>query len=78
MSKTFMFTIEEMGVLAAVQHENRMAAVSEISRLIPAMDSPELKEISLRTREKLKGMTDEDYLKVDFAAYEDDLRNAEV
>ena len=67
-----MFTVEETTLVAAFDHSSRSAAIMDMMSQIGLIRDEELKAQVSRLSEKLKGMKDEEFIRVDFSVYEED------
>ena len=67
-----MFTVEETALISAFDHSTRAAAILAMFSEARNTADPELKEQILRTAEKLKKTSDEDFIRVDFTVYDEE------
>ena len=67
-----MFTIEDIGLIRAFQHETRQIAYTDMMKAIPDIQDLALKAASKKTVAKLQKATDEEFENIDFLIYEED------
>lgn len=66
------FTVEETALVSAFDHSSRSAAVMDMMAQLGLIEDAELKSQVSHLSEKLRKMKDEEFVKVDFSAYEED------
>lgn len=68
-----MLTVEEMVMMKAFDHSTRGAAIADLALHIAGITDQELKADCMQLKEKLAGMTDTDYMAIDFTVYDEEL-----
>lgn len=68
-----MLTVEEMVMMKAFDHSTRGAAISDLALHIARITDQELKAGCMQLKEKLAGMTDTDYMAIDFTVYDEEI-----
>lgn len=68
-----MLTVEEMVMMKAFDHSTRGAAIADLALRIADITDQELKASCMQLKEKLAGMTDIDYMAIDFTVYDEEL-----
>ena len=63
-----MLTVEEMVMMKAFDHSTPGAAIR-----IAGITDPELKDSCMKLKDKLSGMSDADYMAIDFTVYDEEL-----
>ena len=66
------FTVEETALVSAFDHSSRSAAVMDMMAQLGLIEDEELKAQVSHLSKKLKGMKDEEFVRVDFSVYEED------
>ncbi len=64
------FTVEDTTLIGAFDHSSRVAAIVNMLAESREIEDPALKDQVNRTVEKLKKMTDDDFIHVDFTVYD--------
>ena len=68
-----MLTVEEMVMMKAFDHSTRCAAIADLTLHIAGITDQELKTSCIQLKEKLAGMTNTDYMAIDFTVYDEEL-----
>ena len=68
-----MLTVEEMVMMKAFDHSTRGAAISDLAHHIAGITDHELKTSCMQLKEQLAGMSDADYVAIDFTVYDEEL-----
>lgn len=68
-----MLTVEEMTMMKSFDHSTRGAAIADLALGIAGAVDPDLKNSCMQLREKLAGMSDADYMAIDFTVYDEEL-----
>lgn len=68
-----MLTVEEMVMMKAFDHSTRGAAISDLALHIAGITDQGLKAGCMQLKEKLAGMTDTDYMAIDFTVYDEEI-----
>ena len=68
-----MLTVEEMVMMKAFDHSTRGAAISDLALHIAGITDQGLKAGWMQLKEKLAGMTDTDYMAIDFTVYDEEI-----
>lgn len=64
------FTIEESNLISIFACKNRTKVMRDIGNAIPHLDNEEMVDLSLRVVDKLKAMSDEEFVKLEIEAAE--------
>ena len=56
-----MFTVEESSLICIFAGESRNEVIEDIERALPYLDDADMEELSNRTAQKLRNMTDEEF-----------------
>lgn len=64
------FTIEESNLISIFASKNRTKVMRDIGNAIPHLDNEEMVDLSLRVVDKLKAMSDEEFVKLEIEAAE--------
>lgn len=67
-----MLTVEEMVMMKAFDHRTRGAAIADLALHIAGITDQELKVSCMQLKEKLAGMTDTDYMAIDFTVHDEE------
>ena len=65
------FTVEETTLASVFDHSSRRAAIVDMMDKLGMIRDPELRDQVKKLGEKLKKISDEDFIRVDFAVYEE-------
>ena len=68
-----MLTVEEMVMMKAFDHSTRGAAISDLALHIAGITYQGPKAGCMQLKEKLAGMTDTDYMAIDFTVYDEEI-----
>lgn len=68
-----MLTVEEMVMMKAFDHSTRGDAISDLALHIAGITDQGLKAGCMQLKEKLAGMTDTDYMAIDFTVYDEEI-----
>lgn len=68
-----MLTVEEMVMMKAFDHSTRGVAIADLALRIAGITDQELKESCMKLKDKLSGMSDADYMAIDFTVYDEEL-----
>lgn len=66
--------IEEMSLLLEVEHSSRKTAIRELAALLSLVEDAELRSQLRKLGGRLYAMSDEEFAAIDFAAWEEDLK----
>lgn len=64
------FTVEEINLISIFASKNRTKVMWDISNAIPHLDEEEMIDLSLRVVDKLKAMSDEEFVKFEIESAE--------
>ena len=64
------FTVEEISLMCVFDRSGRTELIEDIGRALPRLDDKDMEELANRVIEKLRGMTDEEFLEIDLEATE--------
>ncbi len=65
------FTVEETALAAAFDHSSRSAAIIDMMDNLGMIQDPDLRNQVSKLCKKLKKISDEDFIRVDFTVYEE-------
>lgn len=68
-----MLTVEEMTMMKSFDHSTRGAVVADLALSMAGVMDPDLKNSCMQLKEKLAGMSDADYMAIDFNVYDEEL-----
>ncbi len=67
------FTVEEISLMQAMNHENKKMAVMDLKTHYPDIKDPDLRELCGRTIRKLDSVSDEEFAALDLDEYIEEL-----
>ena len=66
-----MLTVEDMNLTLSFTHNTRPRILLELTKQLPLITDPELKEACEKLKSKLEKMSDTEYRSIDFTVYEE-------
>ena len=66
-----MLTVEDMNLSLSFTHNTRPRILLELTKQLPLITDPELKEACEKLKSKLEKMSDTEYRSIDFTVYEE-------
>ena len=66
-----MLTVEDMNLILCFTHNTRPRILLELTKQLPLITDPELKEACEKLKSKLEKMSDTEYRSIDFTVYEE-------
>ena len=66
-----MLTVEDMNLILSFTHNTRPHILLELTKQLPLITDPELKEACEKLKSKLEKMSDTKYRSIEFTVYEE-------
>lgn len=66
-----MLTVEDMNLILSFTHNTRPRILLELTKQLPLIKDPELKEACEKLKSRLEKMSDTEYRSIDFTVYEE-------
>ena len=66
------FTVEETALIGAFDHSGKSAVLVDMAEQLKLVNDIDLKDSILKTAEKIKGISDEEFGSIDYTVYEEE------
>ena len=66
------FTVEETALIGSFDHSSRDAVLVDMAEQLRLVNDIDLKDSILKTAEKIKGISDEEFGSIDYTVYEEE------
>ena len=66
------FTVEETALIGSFDHSSRDTVLADMAEQLRLVNDIDLKDSILKTAEKIKGISDEEFGSIDYTVYEEE------